>query len=181
MKKIHISKISDFSSASLSVGDGYLEIDLEPNHRKLIIHARELGKISRVHISLIFSDTVLFVSSLLERFFRRGRWLSRQYFELGSLVNLYLGAHASAASGNMHPYELLQERIERVLRYYNLRVLRRYRSLTVSSLVLPDGHIHRVGMLLYRELREISDRYQHRRRVSSLWRTVRRRSTHSEW
>lgn len=172
VKEIHISKISDFSSASLSKYDRYLQIDLEPNHRKLIIGVKELGKLSRMHWTLVFADTIVLLNSLLERFIRRRRWLSRQYYELGCLINLFLNARAPADSGNTTPFELLQERIDRVLRYYKLRVLHRYRSLTVSSLVLPEGHIERVGELLYRELVDVSYRYEKRRRLSMLSREL---------
>jgi hypothetical protein len=174
VKKLPISKVSDFSSASLSVGDGYLQIDLEPHHRKLIIRARELGKITRVHCSLILSGTQLFLQSLFERFFRRGRWLGRQYYELGSLMNLYLRAREAAASGNALPFELLQERMERVLRYYRLKALRRYRSLFLPFRPTSHEYLEAFGVFLHHELVHVLARYQRRRILRGLLRAARK-------
>lgn len=176
MKKLHLSKISDFTSASLSVGDGYLQIDLEPDHRRLVIRAGELGKLSRVHVLLLLSQGLLFFSSLLERVFRRGKWLGRQYYELGSLVNLYLRARKSSVSGNTLPIELLQERIERVLRYYNLRVLRGYRLLARSSPLLSDEYLDALGEFLYHQLGKLFRRYRRQRTLRELLRAARKGS-----
>jgi hypothetical protein len=134
MKALTISKYSDFTSATYLLGEGYLEIDFEPDHRKVIVYQKDLAKISRSYFQILLEDCYLAVKTLLERAFKRKKWVSKNYFELSSLINMYIHTNDyDDDEKRLDELELLHERIARVLKHYKRRPHKRIKKLDVKD------------------------------------------------
>ena len=134
MNVLTISKYSDFTSATYLMGEGYLEIDFEPNQRKVILYQKDLAKISRSYFQILLEDCYLAVKTLLERAFKRKKWVSKNYFELSSLINMYIHTNdCDDGEKRLNELELLHERIERVLKHYKRKPHKRIKKLNLKD------------------------------------------------
>ena len=89
----------------------------------------------------------------LLRAFRRFAWAERKQFELGSLVNLYLGFNGNSDLQNrLIKLEALKGRTERVLKRYNAKAYNDFKALTfrvnntrvfIEDLCNACGIVHR--------------------------------------
>ena len=134
MKVLSISKYSDFTSATYLLGKGFLEIDLEPDHRKVIVYQRDLAKISRSYFQILLEDCYLAVKTLVERIFKRKKWVSENYFELSSLINMYIRTNDyDDGEKRLDELELLHERIEQVLKHYKIKPQKKIKKLDLKD------------------------------------------------
>jgi hypothetical protein len=103
----------------------------------------------------------------LSRFTRRGSWLSYQYFELGSLINLYLMAlEAKDARTSKTRFELFVHTALRVLRGYKASVYRRFkRSVSKGKKTIPSPlSLHGAVTTVYEELRTVARMHERKHR-----------------
>jgi hypothetical protein len=101
----------------------------------------------------IFSEFAFRVRMCLLRVFRRFAWVEREQFELGSLVNLYLGFNGNSDLQNrLIKLQTLKGRTEKVLRRYNVKAFNAFRALTfrvnntrafIEDLCNACGIVHR--------------------------------------
>lgn len=101
------------------------------------------------------------------RYFRRGSWLSLQYFELGSLINLYRKAlEVRDPKTRKGKLELFVKIALRVLRGYKRSTYRRFRKNTSKSRrgVLSLASLQDSMSDVYEELKAVARSYDRRRR-----------------
>ena len=171
MKVLSISKYSDFTSATYLLGKGFLEIDLEPDHRKVIVYSKDLAKISRSYLRILIEDLYLQVTTFLERAFKRETWVSKNYFELSSLINMYMHTLDLAdVDKRFKKLELLHERIERILKQYKRRPYKKIKSLDLKdnrSEAFIDN-MTKAAMVINEELINISSIYDRIQKIKKL-------------
>jgi hypothetical protein len=92
----------------------------------------------------------------LERCFHRSKWLSFQYFELGSLINLYMTAIVVADRKKREAkLQTFSEEALQVFQNYKWGVSRR-----VKNLIKTDADSsHEIAEKVYRELQDMSRLY----------------------
>jgi hypothetical protein len=104
-------------------------------------------------IESVFPEIIFRMRLCLLRVFRRFAWVERERFELGSLVNLYLGFNGNSDLQNrLIKLEALKGRTETVLRRYNVKAFNAFRELTfrvnntrvfIEDLCNACGIVHR--------------------------------------
>jgi hypothetical protein len=83
------------------------------------------------NVETVFSAVTAWIRINLLRVFQRFAWVEREQFELGSLVNLYLGFNGNYDLQNrLNKLEVLKHRTETVLRRYNVKAYRTFKALT---------------------------------------------------
>ena len=171
MKILSISKYSDFTSAKYLLGTGYMEIDLEPDHKKVLIYSKDLAKISKSYLRILIEDCYLEVTTFLERVFKREKWVSKNYFKLSSLINMYVHAHDLAdVEKSFEKLELLHERIERFLIQYKKRPYKKVKKLNLEdnrSEAFLDN-MAKAAIVIYDELINISSIYDRIQKIKKL-------------
>jgi hypothetical protein len=164
--KFRISKCSDHSSARVDLGSGYVEIELGPDHRRVVVYSKDLARISKAHLRILLNDVRLYARNFFERYACRRKWVSMRYFELASLANSYMRALAAVdRQGSLDSLDMLRKRIERVLKFYKLSVFRAYKKIPFGF-EPPELRMHllsQAGTILHRELKVLSA--LHRRHV----------------
>ena len=171
MKVLSISKKSDFTSATYLLGKGFLEIDLEPDHRKVIVYSKDLAKISRSYLRILLGDCYLQVTTFLERTLRRKKWVSKNYFELSSLINMYTHTHSLIdLEKKYEELELLLERIERVFKQYKRRPFNKIKKLEIIDNRTEAflDNMTKAANIIYEEVIKISSIYDRSRKVKTL-------------
>jgi hypothetical protein len=100
-----------------------------------------------------FSDFYYRTRMCLVRVFHRFAWAEREQFELGSLVNLYLGFNGNSdLQKRLGKLETLKGRTETVLKRYNAKAYNDFKALTfrvnntrafIEDLCNACGIVHR--------------------------------------
>jgi hypothetical protein len=105
------------------------------------------------------------------RYIKRGSWLSLQYFELGSLINLYRKAlEVKDPKIRKGKLELFVKTALRILRGYKFSTYRRFRKNISKSArgALSLTSLHDSMSDVYEELKAVARSYERRRR----WKAV---------
>jgi hypothetical protein len=171
MKVLSISKYSDFSSAKYLLGTGYLEIDLEPDHKKVFIYSKDLAKISMSCLQILLKDCYLEIRTILERAFKREKWVSKNYFELASLINMYYHAcDLAEVERSFEKLELLHEKIERFLKQYKRKPYKKVKKLNFEDNRSEEflANMAQAAIVINNELINISQIYDRIRKIKEL-------------
>lgn len=171
LKVLSISKYSDFTSAKYLLGTGYLEIDLEPDHKKVFIYSKDLAKISRSYLRILLKDCYLKIIIILERAFKREKWVSKNYFELASLINMYCRARDLAeVEKSFEKLELLHEKIERFLKQYKRKPYKKVKKLNFKDNRSEEfvANMNQAAIVINDELINISRIYYRIRKIKEL-------------
>lgn len=121
---------------------------------------------------------------LLERIFHRQKWLSIQFFSLGSLVNQYLAVlNAQNEQMRQNKLEQFTTNATSTLKRYKRPVYRKYkRDLAKKRRTTPSlTSIERAAEVIYSELKLISSLYQRKlqwKRIIGSAKTLIRDSVH---
>jgi hypothetical protein len=127
------------------------------------------------NVSLAFRSLSRSGMHRLARFIRRGSWLSFQYFELGSLINLYLKVlEAKDSKSRTVRFDLFVQTALRVLHGYKMSIYRRFKR-TISTrrkTTLSPSSLRESVSIVYEELKTVSRMYENRRRWKQVFDTA---------
>jgi len=174
--RLYFSEHSFYSSADVMVTDRHMELFLQPGNKNLIIYMGEIKKLARAFMALLMKRMIRFLLNCMERTFQRRRWINRNYFELGSLLNLILGTLAAShnSSGNPEKLRSARDRVVRVLKNYRKTLYAAYRKIDGAGEDTEQikKTLRRTAEIVYRELIRVHGPYERNVRVREFFKAI---------
>ena len=113
--------------------------------------------------------------SAIEKVFRRFSWVEKMQFELGSLVNLYVGFDGNSDTQNRaRKLGMIRSKTLRCLKVYKFRVYRKYReqSFRLNNTKAFIEDLNSSGSLIHEELRAMNREYEIHLKIRALFKSL---------
>ena len=117
------------------------------------------------------------IAGSFERVFKRYVWLEKKSFELGSLVNYYLGFNSNSdIETRLKKLELLKEKTAKVLKHYKLKPYKMFKKLNfhVNDVKRLLDDVCKACSIIHMELLRINSSYQRQQRLRRLLQSLKK-------